>query len=45
LLWRGWGRYRSGDKAAALEDFNSALEANPFYTDAQYAINFVSSNP
>jgi tetratricopeptide (TPR) repeat protein len=45
LLWRGWGRYRSGDKAAALEDFNSALEANPFYTDAQYAINFVLSNP
>jgi tetratricopeptide (TPR) repeat protein len=45
LLWRGWGRYRSGDKGGAIEDFNAALEANPFYTDAQYAINFVSANP
>ena len=45
LLWRGWGRYRSGDKAGALEDFNAALEANYLYTDAQYAINFVSANP
>ncbi len=45
LLWRGWGRYRSGDKAGAMLDFNAALEANPYYTDAQYALNFVSSNP
>jgi tetratricopeptide (TPR) repeat protein len=45
LLWRGWGRYRSGDRAGAIEDFNAALEANPFYTDAEYALNFVSANP
>jgi hypothetical protein len=45
LLWRGWGRYRSGDKGGAIEDFNAALEANHFYTDAQYALNFVSANP
>lgn len=45
LLWRGWGRFRSGDKTGALEDFNAALEANPFYQDAQYALNFISSNP
>jgi tetratricopeptide (TPR) repeat protein len=45
LLWRGWGRYRSSDKTGALEDFNAALEANPYYLDAQYAINFVTSTP
>jgi tetratricopeptide (TPR) repeat protein len=45
LLWRGWGRYRAGDRAGALQDFNAALEANPYYQDAQYAINFVSANP
>jgi tetratricopeptide (TPR) repeat protein len=45
LLWRGWARYRSGDKAGAAEDFNAALEANSYYLDAQYALNFVSSNP
>ncbi|MCB9135678.1 MAG: C39 family peptidase [Anaerolineales bacterium] len=42
LLWRGWGLYRQGDAAAALAKFNAALAANPFYTDAQYAIDFIN---
>jgi hypothetical protein len=45
LLWRGWGHYRQGDRAGALEDFQTALEANPYYQDATYAINFLQSNP
>jgi len=44
LLWRGWALYRKGDKAAALTAFQDALKANEFYTDAQYAINFVNSH-
>ncbi len=44
LLWRGWGFYRQGDRAAALELFQKALEANRFYQDAEYAINFVNQN-
>lgn len=42
LLWQGWGQYREGDTAAALASFNAALAANPFYTDAEYAINFIN---
>ena len=42
LLWRGWGFYRQGDSAAALARFRSALSANPYYVDAQYAIDFVN---
>jgi len=45
LLWRGWGFYRQGDTNAALRKFEQALEANPFYLDAEYAIDFVSSGP
>jgi tetratricopeptide (TPR) repeat protein len=45
LLWRGWGRFRQGDRAGAMEDFQAALEANPYYQDAEYAINFLQSNP
>lgn len=44
LLWRGWGLYRLGDSAEALEYFREALEANKFYLDAQYAIDFVLEN-
>ncbi len=40
-LWRGWGFYRQGDNAAALEQFNLALEVQPTYQDAIYAINFI----
>lgn len=45
LLWQGWGLYRDGKKAEALENFRIALEKNPFYQDAQYAINFIQENP
>lgn len=41
LLWRGWGRYRLGDINAAIEDFRAALKINPYYLDAQYALEFL----
>ncbi len=41
LLWHGWGLYRSGDINGAVADFNAALEANRFYLDAQYALDFI----
>jgi len=40
-LWRGWARYRMGDLGGALEDFQVALEVNPNYLDAQYALDYV----
>ena len=43
-LWRGWGYYRQGKTAEALADFRAALEKNPNYTDAQYALDFVLNN-
>ncbi len=43
LLWRGWARFRLGDREGALEDFQSALAVNPNYLDAQYAVDFVTS--
>lgn len=45
LLWRGWGRYRAGDYLQAIEDFQAALEENPFYQDARYALDYVAENP
>ena len=45
LLWRGWGLYRSGEKAKALADFQQALTENPNYEDAQYALEFIRENP
>lgn len=44
LLWQGWGLYRQGDRNGALASFREALEVNPLYGDAQYAINYVSTN-
>lgn len=41
LLWKGWGLYRAGQTFQALESFQKALEYNPNYSDAQYAIRFV----
>lgn len=43
LLWRGWAFYREGDNAAARRDFLAALEVNPNYLDAQYALDFLNS--
>jgi hypothetical protein len=45
LLWRGWGRYRAGETSKAIDDFQAALEENPFYQDAKYALEFVTANP
>ena len=45
LLWHGWGLYRQGDSNGAIADFMAALEANRFYQDAQYALDFVRANP
>ena len=44
-LWHGWGLYRSGDSNGAIADFQSALEENANYQDAQYALEFVRANP
>jgi tetratricopeptide (TPR) repeat protein len=45
LLWRGWAYYRQGKQAEAIADFQQALQENPNYQDAQYALNFVYGNP
>ncbi len=45
LLWRGWAHYRKGELQQAVQDFRAALEQNPTYVDAQYALNFVLNNP
>jgi tetratricopeptide (TPR) repeat protein len=44
LLWQGWGQYRLGKKADAINSFQKALEAHPGYQDAQYALEFVQNN-
>ncbi len=41
LLWRGWAEYRLGDTSSAVQDFQRALEINPNYQDAIYALNFL----
>lgn len=43
-LWHGWAMYRMGNKEEAIADFLRALERNPNYLDAQYALEFVRSN-
>lgn len=45
LLWHGWGLYRLGKEAEAIADWRAAIEANPNYTDAVYALNFVGLTP
>jgi hypothetical protein len=42
-LWRGWARYKQGDVAGAEDDFLRALEINPNYQDAQYALDYIRS--
>jgi tetratricopeptide (TPR) repeat protein len=44
LLWKGWGLYRNGDTVKATESFQAALNAQPNYLDAEYALNFVMNN-
>jgi tetratricopeptide (TPR) repeat protein len=43
-LWHGWAMYRNGDRNQAEADFRRALEENPNYLDAQYALDFLRSN-
>jgi hypothetical protein len=45
LLWHGWAMYRMGKKAEAVADWQKALEYHPGYQDAQYALDFNSTNP
>jgi tetratricopeptide (TPR) repeat protein len=40
-LWRAWARYSLGDLGGALEDLTAALEVNPNYLDAQYALDYM----
>jgi len=44
-LWRGWSLYRLGDRQGAIEAFRAALEANPTYQDARYALHFLGVTP
>ncbi|NPA92346.1 MAG: tetratricopeptide repeat protein [Chloroflexi bacterium] len=44
-LWRGWAYYRLGERQKAIEEFRAALEANPHYEDAKYALQFVGARP
>jgi len=44
LLWRGWGLFREGKYNQAAELFRQALEENPKYIDAQYALNYLLEN-
>jgi hypothetical protein len=43
MLWRGWARYRLNDAQGAIEDFRDALEVNPNYQDALYALDYVGA--
>ncbi|MFQ5942999.1 MAG: C39 family peptidase [Anaerolineales bacterium] len=45
LLWRGWANYRLGDLSSAVIDWREALQYNPNYQDALYALDFVGSSP
>lgn len=45
MLWKGWGLYRKGDKAGAIEMFQKSYEANPTSPDATYALDFVNASP
>ncbi len=45
LLWYGWGLYRQGKTAQAAVYFRTALDANPNYQDARYALDFIGRTP
>ena len=45
LLWRGWAQFRLGDLNSAVLNWREALKYNPFYQDAQYALEYVGSTP
>jgi len=45
LLWRGWARVMLNDTAGGVEDFRAALEINPLYHDALYALDYLGETP
>ena len=45
LLWRGWAHFRLGDLNSAVVDWREALDYNPNYQDAKYALDYVGSAP
>ncbi|MDH5505874.1 MAG: C39 family peptidase [Anaerolineae bacterium] len=45
LLWHGWGLYRLGNSAGAIEYFREAYWANPKSQDAAYALDFMGASP
>jgi tetratricopeptide (TPR) repeat protein len=44
LLWHGWAMYREGKINEANADFWQALQENPNYEDARYALDFIKEN-
>jgi len=44
LLWHGWAMYREGKTNEASADFWQALQENPNYEDARYALDFIKEN-
>ena len=44
LLWHGWVMYREGKINEASADFWQALQENPNYEDARYALDFIKEN-
>jgi tetratricopeptide (TPR) repeat protein len=45
-LWQGWGLYRKGDAAGAINAWQRALALrNGDYPDAQYALDYARQNP
>jgi len=44
LLWHGWAMYREGKINEASADFWQALQENPNYEDARYALDFIKEN-
>ena len=44
LLWNGWALYMKGKKAEAIAQFKAGLKVNPFYSDAQYALDYLGAN-
>ena len=45
LLWRGWANFRLGNLNNAVVDWREALQYNPNYQDALYALDYVGSTP
>jgi hypothetical protein len=41
LLWQGWALYRLGKVAEARIYFKTALDANRYFSDAVYALDFI----